>query len=110
AQPCHDLIGGDLALGEWFERYEHATSIDCTGVATHESDHILYCWVGADNVHELAQDLLHLLERTALIGLKRADESASVLLGEEGLRNNHGKIDGEANRCQGYQQDQELLL
>src|SRR5215471_5009721 len=30
AQPCHDLVSGDLALCERFERYEHAPCINRT--------------------------------------------------------------------------------
>ena len=36
--------------------------------------------------HKLAQQLLHGLERAALVSLNRADERARVLLREEALR------------------------
>src|SRR5262249_22734200 len=93
AQPGDDLVRRDLALGERFEGHEHTTGIDRTGIATYESDDILYRRIRADNRHELAEDLLHLLKRTALISLNGTDEPSRVLLGEEALRNDHVEID-----------------
>src|SRR5262249_55819135 len=73
AQPCHDLVSGDLALCEGFERYEHARRIDRTAVAaTGEAEDVVHRRILADQGHELLKDLAHSLKRTALVGLNLA--------------------------------------
>ncbi len=73
AQPCHDLVGGDLALCEGFERYEHARRIDRTAeAATGEAEDVVHRRILTDQGHELLKDLAHSLKRTALVGLNLA--------------------------------------
>ena len=77
--------------------------------AARDADHVCYGRILVHQRHKLAQQLLHGLERAALVGLNRADERARVLLREEALRDVDVEAHGEVNRRQGHQQHQELI-
>src|SRR5262249_9570386 len=56
AQPFPDLVHGDLALFEWFERYEHARGIDrTTVVAASEAEDVVHRRILTDQAHELLE-------------------------------------------------------
>src|SRR5262249_27602983 len=109
AQPCENLVHGDLALVEGFERDEHARRIDRTAVvAAGEAEDVVHRRILTDQVHELLEDVPRGLKRTALVGLNLAKYLSGVLLGEEALGNVNIEVNGEGNRRQGHQQYQEM--
>src|SRR5215471_19781537 len=73
AHPFANLVHGDLALFEGFERDEHARRIDRTAVvAAGEAEDVVHRRILTDQAHELLEDLPRGLKRTALVGLNLA--------------------------------------
>ncbi len=72
-------------------------------IAAGKTAHRLHCRIGADNVHELDEFLLHQLERDALVTPDAALHAAFIDIREEALGHDRQQIDIQAHR---HQQDE----